>query len=122
MLRKNHLQTKVIDDAYDFLHLIEMGKSSMADLSEAFRSQGNKTESDYRQVERIKQRCLRMGVLVEFDNHTMRFRTERNAKFKYLEAVLPRIRPKPWRREAFGFFVEKHSTVEVPTFLVEDVD
>lgn len=111
MPRKDVFNTKVIDDCYEFLHQVEQGRSSMSELSEVFGIGKNKPESNYRQVERIKQRCIRAGVWLEFDTQTMRFRTERNAKFKYADAVLPRMRERRRRHHAFGFSAEKTSTV-----------
>lgn len=109
MPRKDTLNDKVISDCWEFLHQVEMGRSSMAELSEIFGIGKNKAESNYRQVERIKQRCMRAGVWLEFDTHTMRFRTERNAKFKYLDQVLPKLAEQRRQQTAFGFFAEKVS-------------
>ena len=112
MPRRNVLDQKVISDSYEFLHFVEQGKSSMQELLEIFGQPGNKAESDYRQVERIKQRCIKAGIFLEFDNINMRFRTERNAKLKYLDSMLPKLEEQSKRNYAFGFYVEKVSTKE----------
>lgn len=101
------VSAKIVDDAYEFLHFVEVGRSSMQELSEIFSQSGNKAESDYRQVERIKQRCIRLGIHLEFDPITMRFKTERNAKLKYLDRVLPRLQERRREVRAFGFYAEK---------------
>lgn len=107
MSRRDDLDQKVITDCFELLHMVEMGRSSMQELSEIFGTDGNKAESNYRQVERIKHRCIRAGIFLEFDPNTMRFRTEPNAKLKFLDRMLPRAKAAARIREAFGYSVEK---------------
>jgi len=109
--RKDVLNEKVVSDVYDLLHHIETGKSSMQELSEIFGIPGNKAESNYRQVERIKYRGQKAGISIEFEPDTMRFHTETNAKLKYLDKILPKLQRISRRVSAFGYYAEKISPI-----------
>lgn len=108
MPRRDSIDVKVVDDVYDMLHLIEMGHGTLQDLSEVLGLDGNKPESNYRQVERVKHRAIKAGIKVEFDDTTMRFTCEKNAKFKYLKSVLPKMLKSQRTVTYLGFYVDKH--------------
>jgi len=50
-----------------------------------FGDPNNKRESNYRQVERIKQRCIQAGIEVGFNEYLSSFYTEHGAKIKFLD-------------------------------------
>lgn len=79
--------SKLVDDCYEFLHLIEMGKGTMDDLVLVFGNKKNLYESNYRQVERIKMRCLHAGVEVSFNQSTGKFETTPGSKFLFMEFI-----------------------------------
>ena len=76
---------KIVSDCYEFLHLVELGRGSLRDLVTVFGSPENQYESNYRQVERIKRRCQKLGIHVVYDEQLTRFRTESGAKLKLLD-------------------------------------
>ena len=106
------LNTKVVDDCYDFLHIVEIGKGTLEDLVLVFGGEENLYESNYRQVERIKTRCIRAGVRVSFNEHKGKFETEPNAKLKFLDIVTKVIEDKTGEKpkKVFGKFEATKTT------------
>lgn len=113
-------RSKVICDCFEFLHQAEMGKATLENLSHILGLKGNKAESNYRQVERVKQRCIRAGIPVVFDDIHMKFRVPRNSKLDFLEKAIPRLEELRNRKHAFGFYAEKVSTVASTSLIESD--
>ena len=102
------LSERVITDCYEFLHLVEVGRGSLEDLIDVSGNDKNLYESNYRQVERIKHRCMLLGIHIEFNYELEKFVTERNAKLKLLDKVRKIKRPhsskKPPKPTTFGSY------------------
>ena len=100
------LNTKVVDDCFDFLHIVEIGKGTMENLVKIFGRSGNLYESNYRQVEIIKTRCIKAGIYIRFDDFKGKFETEANAKLKFMVVVDKIIEDKRGEKptKSFGVF------------------
>jgi hypothetical protein len=87
-----------------------MGRGSMEELMEVFGDVTNKAESNYRQVERIKRRCIELGINVTYDEVTAKFTVPLNSKFLLLEKAEKQLeearRPKPTLFGRFSFLKE----------------
>ena len=95
---------KVLSDCYEFLHMVELDRGTISELMDIFGTPGNKKESNYRQVERIKQRCILAGIKVTFDEMTSSFHTDYNSKLRLLDIAEKQQRELPPRKPPTATF------------------
>jgi len=78
---------KTLTDCYEFLHFAGVGGGSLTDMVRAIGIPTNLPESNYRQVERIKLRCIQLGfdVTSSSRSHTICYKAPILSKLKLLD-------------------------------------
>jgi len=76
----NKKEAKLLIDCYEFLHLIEIGRDSIRDIVQVFGKKENLPESNLKQVDRLRARCIYLGIDVEFDRDTGKFSAKTGSK------------------------------------------
>lgn len=65
--------------------MVELSHGSVEDLTAIFGNSSNKKESNYRQIERIRQRCVAIGIDIQFSEYTSTYSCPPNSKLILLE-------------------------------------
>jgi len=107
----NFATSKMITDCYEFLHLSEIGQGTMRNLVRILGSKKSQKESNHRQIERVKLRCIHTGIKVTFDIISKSFVAPLGSKYKLLELIEAHQQHKPPNPKNFGPFKIQKSFV-----------
>jgi len=96
------MRPKALLDAYEFLHQAEAGPGTIESLCFIFGSDNNLPKSNERQVDRIRQRCLDLGIKAQWDEENRRYKASSQAKL-FLHDLIETAREAAW--SSFGGFL-----------------